>query len=204
MTDDLIETEDDEASDTCLQIERPRFLNDDATTQQIALWEARERQFILTHNRTQQLLEYMTRILEPTLYERVLSMNSTNKRTPTWLYRAVKRTLIPSSKSAEIELQNKLSRLEKSAKTTDIDVWLNSWIQIENIAKSNKYTWACDIIDRFHAAIGRRSIFFATSFAAHIWMGSITLQQLTEQYRLCEANLKCFDYIETQDLESVF
>lgn len=146
----------------------------------------------------------MVQTLEPTLYERVITTNRTTKCTPTWLYRAVKKTLNPSSKSAETDLQTRLSRLENSAKTTDIDIWLNSWIQVEFIAKASSYTWAGEIIDKFHAALGRRSIFFATSFAAHIWMGSITLPQLAEQYRLCEAKLKRFDYIGAKDLENVF
>lgn len=146
----------------------------------------------------------MVQTLEPTLYERVVTANVETKRTPTWLYRAVKNTLNPSSKSAEVESQTRLSRLELSTKTTDIEIWLNSWIQIENIAKASNYTWAGEIIDRFHASLGRRSIFFATSFAAHIWMGSINLQQLAEQYRLCEAKLKRFEHVEAKDLDNVF
>ena len=121
--------------------------------------EARERQFILVHDRAQQLLEYMVQKIEPTLYERIVTTNIVFIKTPTSLFRAVKKTLNPSSKSAEIDLQTRLIKLERSSKTTDLDVWLNSWIQVENIAKSNKYTWASEIIDRFHAAIGRRSIF---------------------------------------------
>ena len=204
LTDHLLETEDDTAPDPSLRIQRPECLKDDANTQQIALWEARERQYIVIHNRVQQLLEYMTQTLEPTLYERVITTNNLSKRTPTLLYRAVKTTLNPSSKSAEIDLQTKLTRLEQTSKTTDIDVWLNSWIQIENIAKDCKYTWASDIIDRFHPALGRRSLFFATVFAAHIWMGVISLSQLAEQYRLCEAKLKRFQYIDAQEVQSIF
>ena len=69
----------------------------------------------------------------------------------------------------------------------NIDVWLNSWVQFENTAKASNNPWTSEIIDRFHAALCHRSIFFATSFAAHVWIGSITLFQLAEQYRLCEA-----------------
>ncbi|KAI0992767.1 hypothetical protein K3495_g15418, partial [Podosphaera aphanis] len=152
----------------------------------------------------QQLLDYMVSLLEPTLYERVVSTNDFKSRTPTLLYRAVKRTLNPSSKSAEMDLQTRLTKLERTAKTTDIDIWLNSWIQIENIANSSKYSWASEIIDRFHAALGHRSVFFATSFAAHVWMGSITLSELAEQYRLCESKLKRFEYIGNQELQNVF
>ena len=114
MTDDLLETEDDTALDPSLQIRRPECLKDDANTQQIALWEARERQYIVIHNRIQQPLEYMTQTLEPTLYERVITTNNLSKRTPTLLYRAVKTKLNPSSKSAEIDLQTKLTRLEQT------------------------------------------------------------------------------------------
>lgn len=64
--------------------------------------------------------------------------------------------------------------------TTDINVWLNSLIQVESMAKVYNYTWADETIDRFHAALGHRSVFFATSFAAHIWLGSISLCQLAE------------------------
>ena len=86
LTDDLLETVNDEAPDPSLQIKRPKCLKDDATTQEIALWEARERQFIVIHNRTQQLIEYMVQILEPTLYDRVITTNELIKRTPTLLY----------------------------------------------------------------------------------------------------------------------
>ena len=180
LTDDLLETETDQSPDPFLKIQRPACLKDNASTQEIALWEARERQYILIHNRMQQLLEYMTQILEPSLYERVVTTCNLIKRTPTLLFRAVKRTLSPSTKSAETDLKTRLANLENTAKTSDIDVWLNSWIQLETIAKSSKYSWAGDIIDHFHGALGHRSVFFATSFAAHIWMGSISLSQLAE------------------------
>ena len=98
-------------------------------------------------------------------------------------------------------MQAKLEKLERTSKTSDIDIWLNSWIQLESIAKTSKYSWSGDVIDRFHAALGRRSIFFATSFAAQIWMGAITLSQLAEQYRLCEAKLKRFDYVGARDFD---
>ncbi|KAI1006134.1 hypothetical protein K3495_g2082 [Podosphaera aphanis] len=107
----------------------------------------------------------------------------------------------------ETDLKTRLAKLERSAKTTDIDIWLNIWIQIENIAKNCNYNWASEIIDRFHASLGHRSVFFATSFVALIWMGSITLPELAElaeQYRLCEAKLKRFEYVGSQDLENVF
>lgn len=35
-------------------------------------------------------------------------------------------------------------------------------------------------------------------------MGSITLSELAEQYRLCESKLKRFEYIGSQDLQNVF
>ncbi|KAI0993272.1 hypothetical protein K3495_g14912 [Podosphaera aphanis] len=105
LTDDLLEVDKDDAPDPSLEINRPTPLKDEATTQDIALWEARERQFILIHTRVRQLLEYMVNSLEPTLYERVVSTNHFKNRTPTFLYRAVKRTLNPSSKSAETDLQ---------------------------------------------------------------------------------------------------
>ena len=35
-------------------------------------------------------------------------------------------------------------------------------------------------------------------------MGSITLSELAEQYRLCEAKLKRFEYVGTKELETVF
>ena len=77
--------------------------------------EARERQFLLIHNRMQQLLEYMVQTLELTLYERIITTTEFIRRTPTLIYRAVKRTLNPSSKSTEMELQTNLARLEYSA-----------------------------------------------------------------------------------------
>ncbi|KAI0996185.1 hypothetical protein K3495_g11994 [Podosphaera aphanis] len=173
LTEDLLETENDNAADPSLSIERPTVLGYNATTQEIALWEARERQYIIVHTRIQQLLEYM-------------------------------KTLNPSSKSAETDLKTRLAKLERSAKTTDIDIWLNSWIQIENIAKNCNYNWASEIIDRFHASLGHRSDFFATSFAALVWIGSITLPALAEQFRLCEAKLKRFEHIGAQELDNVF
>ena len=204
LTEDLIDTENDDSPDPCDNIVRPRMLKDNATTQDIALWEARERQYIMVHSRLHQLLGYMVQTVEPNLYERVISSNNFKKRTPTLLYRAIKKALNPSSKSAEVELQTRMAQLEQTAKTSDIDIWLNSWIQIENIAKLHKYTWANEVIDRFHAAISHRSIFFATTFASHIWLNSITLCQLAEQFRLCEAKLKRFDHITPQDMSTVF
>ncbi|KAI1003677.1 hypothetical protein K3495_g4529 [Podosphaera aphanis] len=204
LTENLLETENDNAADPSLSIERPTVLGDNATTQEIALWEARERQYIIVHTRIQQLLEYMVQTLEPTLYERVITTYTSRRRTPTSLYRAVKKTLNPSSKSAETDLKTRPAKLERSAKTTDIDIWLNNWIQIENIAKNCNYNWASEIIDRFHASLGHRSVFFATSFAALVWMGSITLPTLAEQFRLCEAKLKHFEHIGAQELDNVF
>ena len=168
LTDDLIETENDDAPDPFSKIIRPSILKDDATTQNIALWEARERQYIVVHNRIQQILDYMVQTIEPSLYDRVLISNDFKKRTPTLLYRAIKSTLAPSSKSAETDLPAKIEGVERTAKTIDIDVWLNSWIQVETFAKTNRHSWSSEVIDRFHAALGKRSVFFATSFAAHI------------------------------------
>lgn len=115
LTEDLLETENDEVEDPYSNI-RSHLPSDNATTQEIALWEARERQFILIHNRTQQLLEYMVQLIEPTLYERVVTTNYLKRRTPTMLYRAVKKTLGPSSKSAETELHVRIDKLENSTK----------------------------------------------------------------------------------------
>lgn len=146
----------------------------------------------------------MAQTVEQNLYERVMSSNNFKRRTPTLSYRAIKKALNPSSKSAEVELQTRMARLEQTAKTSDIDIWLNSWIQIENIAKLHKYSWANEVIDRFHAAISHRSIFFSTTFASHIWLNSITLCQLAEQFRLCEAKLRSFDHITPQEMGNVF
>ena len=156
LTDNLLETEDENAPDPSLELVRPIIPNENASTKDIALWEARERQFVMIHDRTQQLLDFMVQLIEPTLYERVITTYYLQKSSPTSLYRAVKKTLSPSSKSAETDLQNRIENIEQSSKTTNIDVWLNSWIQAENIAKSCKYSSANDIIDRFHASLGRR------------------------------------------------
>ncbi|RKF54371.1 hypothetical protein OnM2_098039 [Erysiphe neolycopersici] len=66
-------TQDDDAPDPILKINRPEMLNDNATTKDIALWAARERQFIVIHNRTQQRLEFMDQSIELSLYERVIN-----------------------------------------------------------------------------------------------------------------------------------
>ena len=103
-----------------------------------------------------------------------------------------------------MELQTNLAKLEHSAKTTDIDIWLSSWIKIESIAKASNYTWASQIIDHFHAAAGCRSVFSARTFAAHIWIVAITLPQWPEQYRLCDAKSKGFQLTDAQELQGIF
>ncbi|KHJ34929.1 hypothetical protein EV44_g3771 [Erysiphe necator] len=158
----------------------------------------------MIHNRVQQLLDYMIQTIEPTLYERVIIANPMKKRTPTILYRAVKNVLKSFKNSAEIDLKTKLDRLERSSKTVNLDIWLNSWIQLEETAKVSNFTWADEVIDRFHAALSHRSIFFATSFAAFIWTGRIALTQLAEQHRQCEAKHKRFEHITSQELENFY
>lgn len=107
LSEDILETENDNYPDPSLEVKRLKVLRYNATTQDIAVWEARESQYVVIHSRIQLLLEFMAQTMEPTLYERVLLFGYLEHRTPTGLYRAVKKTLQLSSKSSEIELQKR-------------------------------------------------------------------------------------------------